>query len=197
MVRTAILAAAMFTVAQGVAQAQESQFRCPAPGTVVEQSTGGRLVYRGQDANDPLVCTMTNGERRAFGYWAAGSTFYRSGRAQLARLVSSGVSEGREERFDYFSPGRDSNSVHFYEAWRVAGAGPVQVMAGTLDALRVERRVYIPNTAYSYIETVWLDRDSGAPIKVHVDHLNGFMPASLTSWEATEIRTARPRPSGS
>ncbi|MDN3568864.1 hypothetical protein QWZ14_31180 [Paeniroseomonas aquatica] len=173
-----------------MAQAQGYQFRCPAPGTVVEQSTGSRLAYRGPDANDPMVCTMANGERRAFGYWAAGSPFYRSGRTQLARLVSGSVGPAsKEERLDYFSLGRDSNSVHFYEAWRVAGTGPVQVVAGTFDTLRLERRVQIQNTAFSYTETVWLDRASGAPVKVQVDHLNGFMAPSLTSWEATEVRT--------
>jgi hypothetical protein len=179
----------MLAAAQSVAQAQGYQFRCPAQGTVVEQSTGGRLAYRGQDANDPLVCTMANGERRAFGYWAAGSPFYRSGRTQLARLVSGG---GVSASLDYFSLGRDSNSIHVQETWRVAGTGQVQVVAGTFDALRLERRMHIPNTTYTYTETVWLDRASGVPVKAEVDHLNAVMAPSLTSWEATEVRTRTP-----
>lgn len=198
MVQRMVLAAAMIVAAQASAQAQGDQFRCPAPGTVVEQSVGGRLAYRGQDANDPMVCTMANGERRFLGYWAATSPFYSNGRAQLTRLMSGGTSPaGREERLDYFSLGRDSSSIHVYEAWRATGTGSVRVIAGTFDALRLERRVQVAGTAYSYAETIWLDQASGAPVKVQVDHLNGFMAPSLVSWEATELRTASPRPPGS
>ncbi|WP_149536655.1 hypothetical protein [Siccirubricoccus phaeus] len=159
----------------------------------MEQSAGGRLAYRGQDANDPLVCTMANGERRFLGYWAATSAFYRSGRAELTRLVTGVPSPaGREERLGYFSLGRDSNSIHVYETWRVVGTGPVQVLAGTFDAFCLERRMQVAGTTYSYVETIWLDQASGAPLKVQVNHQNAVMAPSLVSWEATDLRTASP-----
>lgn len=182
--------AALFVA--GEAAAQDIRFRCPLPGTVVEQSTGGRLAYRGQDGGDPFVCTMMNGERRFLGYWAASSPFYRMNQAALARLVANSA-VGGEEKLDYFTLGRDSNSIHVYETWRFTGTVSVQVAAGTFDALRFERRMQIAGVTYSYIETAWLDAASGAPIKVRVDHLNAVMAPSLVSWEATELRTAPSR----
>lgn len=189
--RATILAAAVLAAAAAPAQAQNVQFRCPAPGTVVEQSEGTRLSYRGPDAGDPLVCRTADGQRRFLGYWSASSPFYRAGGAQLARLFTGG---SREERIHYFTPGRDSSSIHAFETWRVLGTGPVQTMAGTFDALRVQRRFEVAGVTYSYLETLWLDRASGAPVKVEVDHLNGFMAPTLVSWEATELRTRSPRP---
>lgn len=194
MVRLTILAAVVLAVAAPPVQAQNAQFRCPASGTVVEQSVGTRISYRGQDAGDPLVCRTADGQRRFLGYWSASSLFYRAGGVQLARLLMGG---SREERINYFSPGRDGNSVHIFETWRVLGTNPLETTAGTFDALRVQRQFEVAGSAYSYLETIWLDRASGAPVKVEVNHLNGFMAPNVMAWEATDLRTGTPRSPGS
>ena len=194
MVRAITLGAVMLAAAPAAAQAQQWQYRCPAPGTVVERSEGGSLAYRGQDANDPLVCVTANGQRRFLGYWPADELPYRTGRAQLARLVSAAATgqTGQSAAFNYFAPGRDSNTVHVFETWRVGGIGRVSTMAGGFDAVRIDRNFQIAGVTYSFDQSVWFDRASGAPVKAEVRHLNMVMAPSLFSWEALDLR-ARPQ----
>lgn len=190
MIRAVTLGAAMLAAAPAAAQAQQWQYRCPAQGTVVERSEGGSLSYRGQDASDPLVCITTNGQRRFLGYWPAQEAAYRAGRAQLTRLVSEAAVGriGQSESFNYFAPGRDSNTVHIFETWRIGGIGRVDTAAGNFDAVRLDRNFQIAGVTYDFDQSVWLDRASGAPVKAEVRHLNMVMAPSLFSWEALELR---------
>ena len=73
MLRAAFIIGALTALAPLAAQAQSWQYRCPAPGTVVERSDGSRIAYRGADPSDPLVCLTTTGQRLVFGNWNAAS----------------------------------------------------------------------------------------------------------------------------
>lgn len=171
------------------AMAQSFSYRCPEPGTVLERSAGGPIAFRSSDPNDPLVCLAGAGQRLVLGVWAPNDRLYVNGRAELTALLNSA---GGERRFNYFSVGRDSNSIQVFESWRFAGFEPIRVAAGSFDAARLERRFDIAGTTYTYTQTVWIDRVSHVPVRVVVTHLNSVMAPTLFDWEATEIR----RPAG-
>lgn len=195
MIRIVALLGLAFVAAPTGAQAQDWRFSCPAAGTAVERSTGDTVTFRGVDANDPFVCLAGGGQRLVLGVWVPSDRLYVNGRAQLASLLAGPA--GGERKFDYFSLGRDSNSIHIYETWRLAGFGPVRVPAGTFDAVRLERRFDIAGSTYTYLQTVWLDRASNAPVKVTIDHLNAVMAPTLVAWDAIEVRPPQPRRAGS
>ena len=134
---------------------------------------------------------LSNGQQRFLGYWSVGENFYRAGGTRLGQLASAGVSGAgtRPVSFDYFAPGRDHNSIHAEETWRVAGSGAVTVPAGTYDAVRVERRFQVVGSTFAYTQTLWFDRTSGAPVKAKIEHLNPIQAPTLVNWEATEIRS--------
>lgn len=181
-----IFVGAMLAASPVAAQQSDWRYNCPAPGTAVERSIGDTITFRGADANDPLVCLVGGGQRSVLGVWEPGERQYVNGRAHLTSLLAG--PPGGERRFDYFSLGRDSNSIHVYETWRLAGFGPVRVPAGTFDAVRLQRDFQIAGVTYNYTQTVWLDRASNAPVKVLVEHMNAVMAPTLVSWEATDVR---------
>lgn len=180
------LAAATLVAAASPAYAWS--YRCPAPGTVVERTSGPPLAFRGSDPSEPLVCLATGGQRLVLGIWAPAERHYANGRAQITSVLSA---PGSERRFNYFSVGRDSTSIQVYETWRFAGFETVRIPAGTFDAARLERVFEIAGTAYTYRQTVWIDRATNAPVKVEVTHLNAVMAPTLFSWEATEVRSSQ------
>lgn len=187
-------AAALLAAAPAAAQPSGWRYTCPEPGTVVERTEGGTINFRGADASDPFVCLAGGGQRLVLGIWAPSERQYVSGRAHLAALLAGPA--GGERRFDYFSTGRDSTSIHVYETWRLAGFEPVRVPAGTFDAVRLQRSFQISGIAYSYVQTVWLDRATNAPVKVKVEHVNAVMAPTLFDWEATELRQPAGRRAG-
>ncbi|MDN3568854.1 hypothetical protein ACFQY5_35750 [Paeniroseomonas aquatica] len=195
MTRLMALMGVMVLTMPAYAQTSDWRFNCPESGTVVERSTGDTVTFRGADANDPLVCLAAGGQRLVLGVWAPSDRLYVNGRAQLSSLLAG--PPGSERRFDYFSLGRDSNSIHIYETWRHAGFGSVRVPAGTFDTVKLERRFDIAGTTYTYLQTVWLDRLTNAPVKIDINHLNAVMAPTLVRWEATELRQAQPRRPGS
>lgn len=185
MIRSIVLAGAVLAAAPAAAQQSGWRFSCPEPGTAVERSIGDTITYRGSAPNDPLVCVADRGQRLALGVWGVDEALWRNGRASLTALASG---QATERRFDYFSLGRDSNSIHVYEAWRLAGSGPVTVPAGTFDAVRLQRNFQIAGITYNFTQTVWLDRATNVPVKVLVEHMNAVMAPTLVSWEAAEVR---------
>lgn len=191
MIRSMTFAAMM--LAAGVANAQTStwRFSCPEAGTTVERTAGETITFRGSDPNDPFVCRVGNGQRLVLGVWTPGDRLYQNGRAQLSSLLS-GAASG-ERRFDYFGVNLFGLSTHVLETWRLAGFQPIQVPAGTFDAVRLERQFEIIGTSYTYLQTVWLDRATNAPVKVEVSHLNAIMAPTLFSWNATELRSPAQR----
>jgi hypothetical protein len=190
MLKAALIVGGLTALAPLTAQAQSWQYRCPAPGTVVERSDGSRVAYRGTDPTDPLVCLTTTGQRLVFGNWNAGSPIYRSGKAGLARLMNAAATgqTGGQVQVDYFTPGRDHNSVHVLETWRIGGIGPVTTTAGTFDTIRLERNFAIIGSTYTYDQHVWIDRATGAPVKAVVTHLNMVMAPDLVTWEAAAVQ---------
>lgn len=203
-IAAAALAAAAGAAAAAPAAAQEParggggadwQFRCPAPGTAVEQSTGASLRYRGPDAKHPGSCTLADGQRRLLGYWRVGEAFYRAGGKQIAERVAAGVPAGGTApvTFDYFTNSRTNESIHVQETWRVAGTGPLTTPAGTFDTARVERRFQVIGATFAYTQTVWFDRATGAPVSARVEHLNPIQADTLVNWVATEVRAPGPQ----
>lgn len=195
MIRTIAFVGAMLAAAPALAQPSTWRFSCPEPGTTVERTAGGTLTFRGTDPNDPFVCLAGGGQRLVLGIWAPGDRLYVNGRAHLNALLTG--APGGERRFDYFSLGRDSTSIHVYETWRFAGFEPVRVPAGTFDAVKLQRRFDIAGSTYTYTQTVWLDRATNAPVKVAIAHMNAVMAPTLFDWEATELRSPVPRRAGS
>lgn len=188
----AALAALSATPLPAAAQAGGDvwQFRCPAAGTVVEQSTGSQIKYRGEAPNSPSSCMLQNGQRRLLGYWQVGEAFYRAGVREIAQRVSgSGVNAAGTQpvTFDYFTNNRTNESIHVQETWRVAGSGPLTVPAGTFDTVRVERRFQVLGSNFTYTQTVWFDRASGAPVSARVEHLNAVQGPALVNWVANDV----------
>lgn len=166
------------------------QFRCPAAGTVVEQSTGAELKYRGEAANNPGSCMLQNGQRRLLGYWQVSEGFYRAGGKEIAaRVAGPGVNAAGTQpvTFDYFTNNRTNESIHVQESWRVAGSGPLTVPAGTFNTVRVERQFRILGSAFAYTQTVWFDRATGAPVSARVEHLNAVQAPTLVNWVANDV----------
>lgn len=196
MLRTAMVGVALAVTTIGHAQSTEWQFRCASPGTSVERTNGTRLMYRGQDTGNPLVCINDHGQRRFLGYWSVQENFFQRGEAQLARLLQSGSGQaGQEQTITYFGNDRYGVPNQVQETWRVAGSGRIQVPAGTFEAMQIEREFRVVGSTYRYVQTLWLDKASGVPLRVSVDHLNGFMNPVVTNWAATEVRSAPNPPS--
>lgn len=185
MIRAITFMGAMLAAAPAAAQQSGWQYKCPEAGTTVERSIGDTITYRGTDSRDPMVCLVGGGQRLALGVWGAEEALWRNGRTGIAALVGG---QAAERRFDYFSVGRDSTSTHVYETWRAAGSDRVTVPAGTFDAIRLQRNFQIAGITYSYVQTVWIDRASGVPVKAMVEHTNAVMAPTLVSWEATDVR---------
>ena len=61
-------------------------------------------------------------------------------------------------------------------------------MAGTFDAIRLERNFSIVGFTYSYDQHVWIDRATGAPVKAVVTHLNMVMAPDLVTWQAAAVQ---------
>lgn len=189
----AVAAAAALVPTTGSAQTAGGdtwQFRCPAPGTVVEQSTGSQIKYRGEAANSPGSCMLQHGQRRLLGYWQVGEAFYRAGGRDIAqRVTGPGVNAAGTQpvTFDYFTNNRTNESIHVQETWRVAGSGPLTVPAGTFDTVRVERKFQVLGSAFAFTQTVWFDRATGAPVRAHVEHLNAVQGPTLVNWVANDV----------
>lgn len=184
---TAAVAGAL-AAASAPALAQQQPFRCPAAGTVVERTNGPNLVFTSPDPADPLVCRGRHGQRLFLGYWDAQSPAVTAGRAELARVFGGAASPGATTRpISFFASGTYMDSVRIEETWRMVGVEPVQVPAGSFEALRVERHMSVPFSTYSFTEAVWLDRRTGAPVKASVSHTNAVMAPSVTNWSATEV----------
>ncbi len=178
--------------AMAQAQNQGDAYRCPSSGTTLERARGDSFTYRG-DASAPFVCATSTGVQRFSAYWRAGEAFYRTGRADLERMMTTAFSGNipAPVRIPYFS----HSAVGFIpisvlETWTVPGMGRVVTPAGTFDALRVEREFQVVDSVYRYKQTLWVDRRSGVPVRVEVKHLNGGMAAHIFSWRAAMIHSA-------
>jgi hypothetical protein len=170
--------------------AQAWGFECPAAGTAVERSNGGRLGFRGQDPRNRLLCVNELGQSRFLGYWSVQENFFRAGAAQLARM-STAAAEGRpaEETVRYFGTDRFGLSNTIVETWRIGVLEPVRVPAGEFVAMPVTRDFQVVGSAYRYDQTVWFDSRTGVPVKARVQHLNHVMAPTLLTWDAVSIGT--------
>lgn len=194
MLRIAVMLGAL-TLAPTFAQAQNQPagYRCPASGTVLERTRGDAISYRG-DGQAPFVCATSTGVQRFLGYWPASDTFYRTGRADLERMMTAVLAGGTAApvRIPYFSHSAVGYiPISVMETWTARGVERVSTPAGTFEALRVEREFQVVDSVYRYKQILWIDRRSNAPVRVEVEHLNGIMAATIFSWQAAAINTSR------
>lgn len=195
MFRIAMLIGAMASLpalAQAQSQGAADAYRCPTAGMTIERTRGESFTYRGQ-GQAPFVCTTSTGVPRFLGYWSVSENFYRTGRADLERMMTTALSGGRPA--PVLIPYSSHSSVGYIpisvaETWTVPGAERVSTPAGAFDALRVERVFQIVDSVYRYKQTLWVDRQSGIPVRVEVEHLNGIMAANIFSWQAASIHSA-------
>jgi len=191
MMRLSLMAAAA-TLALGAAPAAAQggeawQFRCPAPGTAVEQSTGATLRYR-PGPERPGICNV-GGQQRFLGYWSMREGFYQAGGTQLAATFGQGVAPGTMQPviFDYFGLNRYSISSHYQERWRAEEGGSLTTPAGTFDTVKVIRDFNVIGVTFRYTQTVWFDRATNVPVQARIEHLNPVQAASLVNWVATDV----------
>nr|WP_314073133.1 hypothetical protein [uncultured Roseococcus sp.] len=192
MLRIALVAgvlAGASALASGPAQAQEAGYRCPAAGTTLERTRGDAFTYRG-DGAAPFLCATSTGAQRFLGYWQTGETFYASNRGPLEQMMTAAF-EGAAPSpvsFTYFSHSAVGYiPITVQESWSAGGTEAVSTPAGSFNALRVERVFQIVDSAYRYRQTLWLDRQSGVPVRVEVEHLNGIMATQVFSWQAAAV----------
>jgi len=174
------------------AQSQAEVYRCPTSGITLERTRGDSFTYRGQ-GQAPFVCPTTTGVQRFLGYWPVGETFYRTGRADLERMMTTALSGGRSA--SVLIPYASHSAIGYIpisvqETWTVRGSERVNTPAGQFDAIRVERVFEIVASVYTYKQILWVDRQSGVPVRVEVEHLNGIMGAQIFSWQAANIHSA-------
>jgi hypothetical protein len=169
--------------------AQEATFKCPDAGTRVERTDAPALTFRGASTSNPLICVDALGQERFLGYWRAADGFFRAGKDTLLRNFTSGA--GGVSTINYFGSNRVAESIYINENWQILGPERVSVIAGSFEALKVQRQYWITGTNYRFTETVWFDRATGAPVKSTVDHRNAIMSSDVISWQATEVLTRR------
>ena len=195
MFQIAMLIGALASVpalAQAQGQSQAGAYRCPSSGTTLERTRGEAFTYRGQ-GQAPFVCPTTTGVQRFLGYWPAGEAFYRTGRVDLERMMTTAFSGGRPAPvlIPYAShSGVGYIPISVLETWTVLGGERVNTPAGQFDTIRVERVFEIVASVYTYKQILWVDRQSGMPVRVEVEHLNGIMAAHIFSWQAANIHSA-------
>lgn len=191
MIRTSLVAAAaVLALGSAPALAQGAdvwQFRCPDAGTTVEQSSGTALRYRAP-ASTPATCTV-GGQPRLLGYWSMREGFYAAGGARLAEAFSRGMELNRPTpvTFEYFGPNRYGISSHYQESWSAASGGSITTPAGTFDTVKVTRNFQVVGVVFSYVQTVWFDRATRAPVQARIEHRNPIQAPSLVNWVATDI----------
>ncbi|MFL1462583.1 hypothetical protein ACI6QG_10300 [Roseococcus sp. DSY-14] len=185
---TAVLSLA--TPGTATAQAADTwQFRCPAAGTTVDQSSGTSIRFRAEAPNNPGSCIVAGGQRRLLGYWSVGEAFYRAGGQRIANAVASGLDlRGVQPvTFDYFGTNRTGESIHIQETWGGAAGGSMTTPAGTFDTVRVDREFQVIGSAFRYTQSVWFDRATNVPVAARIEHRNPIQAPSLVNWVATEI----------
>lgn len=169
------------------------QFRCPAAGSAVDQSSGTTLRYRGDAANAPGRCLVAGGQRRFLGYWSVGEGFYRAGGDRIAAAVTNAVNLGTVPTvtFDYFGTNRTGDSIHIQETWRARPGGSLTTPAGTFDTVRVDRFFQVTGSAFQFTESVWFDRATNLPVTARVEHRNPVEAPSLVNWVAADVVRAQ------
>lgn len=195
MIRGILLAAtaAMAIGAAPQAQAQSGdatwQFRCPAAGTAVEQSSGTTLRYRGEASSNPGSCMLAGNQRRLLGYWQVSEGFYRAGGPRLANALSNGInlSNMPSIEFDYYGTNRSGDSIHIQERWKAEAGGSMTTPAGTFETVRVERYFNVIGSSFQYTQSVWFDRATNTPVAARVDHRNAIQAPTLVNWVAVDI----------
>lgn len=197
MMRGILLAATAMAVLGTAPQAQAQatggdttwQFRCPAAGTIVEQSSGTTLRYRGEAANNPGSCMLAGNQRRLLGYWQVSEGFYRAGGSRLAAAFANGVNLAgmAPVEFDYYGMNRTNDSIHIRERWTAQAGGSMTTPAGTFDTVRVDRYFNVIGSSFQYTQSLWFDRATNTPVVARIDHRNAVQGPTLVNWVASDV----------
>jgi len=175
--------------AQASGPADTWQFRCPAAGTTVEQSSGTTLRYRAEAPNNPASCILAAGQRRFMGYWTVSEALYRAGGERIADALAKGIHLDTvpSVTFDYFATSRTQDSIHVQETWRAQDGGRITTPAGSFETVRVDRSFSVLGSNFQYTQSVWFDRAGGTPVTARIEHRNPFQAPSLVNWVANDI----------
>lgn len=187
-----VLAAAISLSSPVVGQTTQGtgwQFRCPLPGASVQLSGGGSISFRGWDSSDPLVCLAGNDSRRFLNYWRPDTDLVKAGRREIETLFPANV--GKQVSYQYATvDARTHASITIRATWLIASSGQIRVPAGTFDAIKIEHVRETVGGNWRQRDTIWLDRITGATIKVDIEFAGGVPLGGQRSWEATSIRAA-------
>jgi len=154
-----------------VAEAAVDRDPCPSPGTVAVRDDGVRLIFAGEDPDEPGLCLVRIGEhtqRLLFGFWAPIGPDIEEHRSALAQLLSGG-------------PGtRVTISEHVFtdawvEIWERGGEELVTLRNGARRAIRMERMMRLSGpTSFAARATYWIDSDTGVVLKARHQHIEGL-----------------------
>ena len=169
-VRLAVVLHLAIACASGAARAAEQQdFRCPAPGTVIEYTGGARLTFGAQDG---LWCTGKDVQNKPWRWYAALA-------GQGARWMDGHperlwpLEVGKEIDFKYQA---DSHNVTvdtpgvaipwYVVTIKVLRREPVSVKAGTFDAWVIETHEEVSGKFVgAFVSTLWWAPQPGYLVK--------------------------------
>lgn len=186
---TAVAAIGTAPAAQAQSGETNWQFRCPAAGTAVEQSSGTTLRFRGEVAGNPGECMMAGNQRRFLGYWQVGEGFYQAAGPRLAAAHANGVDlrNTRPLEFTYYGTSRTNDSIQLMERWTAQPGGMVATPAGNFDTVRVDRYFNVVGSSFQYTQSVWFDRATNVPVRANIDHRNFVQAPTLVNWVAFDV----------
>lgn len=195
MIRGILLAATAVAAIGATPQAQAQsgdatwQFRCPAAGTTVEQSSGTTLRFRGPASTNPGECMMAGNQRRFMGYWQVGEGFYNAAGPRLTAAFANGINLANVSplEFTYYGFNRSNDSIQLMERWTAEAGGAVTTPAGTFDTVRVDRYFNVVGSSFQYTQSVWFDRATNVPVRANIDHRNFAQAPTLVNWVAFDV----------
>jgi hypothetical protein len=160
------------------------EFACPKPGTIVELSDGGTLVFANTEGALCSYTTMPGGQSATASLLGS----FEDEAAKLRELWPLAV--GKNVSFAYAGGPNSSRQVEI----KVTRHEPVTVKAGTFDTFVIEARIWSPGQSFigAYGETVtyWFAPSVGYPVKV-THHLENGVYASGSDHEAVKVATVQ------
>ena len=188
---TIVMVSYLFASGTGLA-AEQADFRCPIPGTVIEFAPNGRIVFTGQDG---MWCLGTNTRGQQWRYYAmlanAGSAYIEN---HVERIWPLEI--GKEITFKIQGgsnnvSGGESYPIFWYtERIVVARQERVSVQAGTFDtwAIEIHEDTSGQGRTFSAVRTYWYAPNIGYNVKMTYHIAMGV--GKDDAWEAKAITTA-------
>jgi len=168
----------------------QEDFRCPAPGTVIEFSNGVKITAT---SGDGFWCSFTDQRGRPFRRFAIfaleNSSWIDKGLESLWPLKV-----GNQRTFETIAAaGRVATGiaeswlpVYYTSEFRVTGRETVTVPAGTFETFVVQWREFSHGPQYDGTRTWWIAPKIGYFVKSTYTQAAG-LPGRAVAWEAVRI----------